>query len=133
MKIIYGGRVEATRLSLARNINGVTLDGGAFVSISPIEVNQGAPNKRVRIKMVAVGEVIRRLLQQDYGPLPITITLIRSSDTGRTWQSIGRSFKGRLSNPLLAKGIYEVEVETHLGDADKGVPRKWSFEARRSL
>ena len=76
-----------------------------------------------------VPEITRRLLQEDYGPIPITVGWVRSRDGGRSWTRLSRSFSGRLSNPTLLDGLYTVEIETVLGDADRGTPQRWSYEA----
>ena len=107
---------------------GVTRNGQAFLSVSAIEQTQGPPTRRATVRMAVVPETTRRLLQQDYGPLPIRIGWVASSDSGRSWRALSRSFEGRLSSPRLLNGIYECEVETLLGDSDRGAPIRWSYE-----
>ena len=109
---------------------GVTNEGVAFMDVSAIEQSQGPPIKRATVRMAVVPEMERRILQQDYGPIPITVGFVRSSDGGRTWLKINRSFPGRLSSPKLIDGLYEAEIETVLGDVDRGVPLRWSYEAQ---
>ena len=108
---------------------GVQKDGAAFLSISAIEQGQGPPSERATVRMAVVPEITRRLLQQDYGPLPMRIGWVTSSDGGRSWTALPRSFSGRLSSPRLLDGIYEAEIETVLGDSDRGKPYRWSYEA----
>ena len=111
---------------------GATVNGQAFLDVSAVEQSQGLPSRRATVRLAVVPEITRRLLQQDYGPIPITIGWIRSRDAGRTWQRLQRSFSGRLSNPRLLDGLYEVEIETVLGDSDRGTPLRWSYEAFQS-
>ena len=109
---------------------GATVDGAAVLDVSPIEQTQGPPVRRATVRLAVVPEMTRRLLQQDYGPLPVEIGWIRSTDGGRTWTRLPRLFKGRLSSPRLLNGIYECEIETVLGDIDRGTPYRWSYEAQ---
>ena len=111
---------------------GATVNGQAFLDVSGVEQTQGLPSRRATIRLAVVPETTRRLLQQDYGPIPITVGWVRSRDGGRTWTRLPRSFSGRLSNPRLLDGLYTVEIETVLGDADRGIPQRWSYEAFES-
>ena len=76
---------------------GATVNGQAFLDVSAVEQTQGLPSRRATVRLAVVPEITRRLLQQDYGPIPITVGWVRSRDAGRTWQRIQRSFIGRLS------------------------------------
>ena len=108
---------------------GATVNGQAFLDISAVDQTQGLPIKRATARMAVAPELTRRMLQQDYGPIPIEVGWVRSRDGGRTWTRLPRSFTGRLSSPRLLDGLYEVEIETVLGDADRGTPLRWSYEA----
>ena len=109
--------------------HGATINNQAFIDISSVDQTEGLPVKRATVRMAVVPETTRRLLQQDYGPIPITIGWIRSRDGGRNWIRLPRSFTGRLSNSKIANGAFECDVETILGDADRGTPLRWSYEA----
>ena len=126
---VYWWSGEGSIVVESQTYQGATVNGQAFLDVSAIDQNEGPPIKRATARMAVVPEMTRRLLQQDYGPIPITIGWIRSRDGGRNWTRLPRSFKGRLSNPQLSNGLYSVEIETVLGDADRGTPLRWSYEA----
>ncbi len=101
-------------------------DGGAVMSISELQQEVGAPDKRLTINLVVVAEAFRRLLTMNIGAATVRIGWIYSRDMGQTWVELPRSFTGRLSAPTIKDGILTAEVETFSGDVDRGRPLMWS-------
>ena len=112
-------------------ILGPSGDKGALVQIGPDQNVLGSPARRTTIAVAVPPSAVRRMLEYDAGPIPVTVDYIYSEDSGRTWQATGHSIAGRLSRPRFEGGIYSVEVETYSGDVDRGTPRMWSDEAQK--
>ena len=108
------------------------LGAGSLISVGAAETSINQPTRRMTIALSTAGdEVLRQQLMQDPGPLEIEVRWIYSEDQGLSWLLVPRLFKGRLSRPVIADGIYTIELETYAGDVDRGRPVKWSDSDQR--
>ena len=110
---------------------GTQSDNGAFVGLSPLTEQSGAPVRRLTAHVAVPAEAVRMMLRVDTGPITCTIDWIYSLDSGVTWNAAGVSASGYLSAPSFSDGVYSVEIETWGGDADRGTPLYWSHETQR--
>lgn len=110
---------------------GATVDGQVLIGISPLEHSVDQPNKRMRIQVAIDKGSLRDILAEDVGIVGVRVRWIVSGDAGQSWYDLGRSFFGRLSAPVISGGVYSMELETYLGDADKGSPLQWSDETQQ--
>lgn len=103
--------------------------GGAALRVSEVETASGEPDRRMKIEISGIPNSLRGKFLQDVGPLPVLIEWVWSSDSGKTWNKLRDiQFRGRLSSPSFANGVFSVELETYRGDVDRGAPRLWSHE-----
>ena len=119
------------------SFGGVTWQGtsrgkGSIISIGPAENALGPIDNRLTASMDATNPTVRAAMLTDPGPINITLQWIYAVDGGSTWTRIDRKFSGRLSRPIIKDGLYTVEIETHLGDVDRGQPVAWSHEDQMS-
>ena len=106
--------------------------GGAALSVSAMELTSGEPDRRMKIEISGIPNSLRGKFLQDIGPLPVLIEWVWSSDSGATWNKLRDiQFRGRLSSPSFANGVFSVELETYRGDVDRGAPRLWSHEVQQ--
>ena len=95
--------------------------GGAALSVSAMELTSGEPDRRMKIEISGIPNSLRGKFLQDVGPLPVLIEWVWSSDSGATWNKLcDIQFRGRLSSPSFANGVFSVELETYRGDVDRG-------------
>ena len=111
---------------------GVDYSGvGDLVQIEPLTVDVGEPERRAAITISAVDPALRGIFLTDPGPVKITLQQIYSTDGGSTWLSVPRTFRGRMSAPVLAGGKYRFEVAKRIVDIDRQGNLFWSDLAQR--
>ena len=134
-----GGTVPSAPLPIRHFWSGgYTLDfmgeqwssAASIIDVSDVNDTIGAPQSRFTLSMDATDPTIRSLLLTDFGPLEVVIRWIWSAD-GSTWQALPRTFRGRLSSPVLDAARYTVELETANGDIPIAERRMWSDEDQR--
>ena len=104
---------------------------GDFLDLAVSADSLAPTTRRARARISTTNPALRAAVMQDTGPYEISAQWIWSEDFGKTWNKLPRSWVGRLSNPVLHDGIYEVEIETWQGDADLGYPLYWSDEDQK--
>ena len=106
-------------------------DGNCLVSVSEVEQSLDQPNRRMTVALAMTDPAVRARFMQDFGPLPVRIQWLLGGWQGTGFRSTGFSFHGFMSKPKLLDGLYTVEIETYLGDVDRGEPVKWSHESQQ--
>ena len=102
-------------------------DGGMLLSVGDVKYTQTLPGRRTTIQLAVTPESLRRLLLTDLGAIDVTLGWIYRRRFG-PWTRIPRYFRGRLGQADTADGRFSAEVETYMGDIDRGVPLYWSHE-----
>jgi len=101
------------------------------LEVGTVEVTAGTPDRRLTLRLGTVPMALRSRFLQDDGPRPVRVKLARvtrtsgASPQGTVLQTM---HAGRLSTASMQHGVLTVEVETRLGDVDRGVPLQWSHE-----
>ena len=108
--------------------SGHTWRGSAVLDIGEAEQSSGTPDRRLTIGISGIPIDLRSQFLQDPGPAQVTISWISSTDQGVTWAATPLVMQGRLSGPVMRDGVLVVEIETALGDVDRGRPAYWSHE-----
>lgn len=113
---------------------GVSTGQGSLMRISRVEDVIGAPTSRTTVDIAVPPNVIREMLDIDVGPIDVDLRYITSTDNGKNWTVLPVGVHGQLSRPTYSVegSIYTVEIETWSGDADRGIPKKWSHETQNS-
>lgn len=103
---------------------------GELLSVGDISLER-AGYSRVEAGLLAHDPDLRRALSRDYGPLPVELNMIMSTD-GHNWIKVGAPFTGLLSEPTLQGDVFSITLETRRsGKADDGTLEVWSAEAQR--
>lgn len=102
-------------------------DGGMLMDISAARYTEALPGRRTTARLAVTSESARALLSVDLGAIDLTIGWIWRTPFGG-WSRIPRYFTGRVGASVLKDGVFEVEIETYLGDIDRGIPEYWSHE-----
>ena len=102
-------------------------DGGQLARVGAVEFTQSVAGRRVVIEMAVTAEAVRRLVQVDLGAIGIVVGWVYRDSAG-FWQRVPRFYSGRIGRSGVKNGVFSVEVETYLGDVDRGVPLYWSHE-----
>ena len=100
---------------------------GALISVQGVQFTQSVPGRRATIRIAVTSDAVRRLLQVDLGAVQVTLGFVYRDAAG-AWQRVPRSFSGRIGRSGVSNGVFEAEVETYLGDVDRGIPEYWSHE-----
>ncbi len=107
----------------------VAWTGGAALGIGEHERVSGRPERRMSLALSGVPRERRARFMQDPGPIEVTVRWVYSPDLGESWHEVpGARYRGRLSGGSLQDGTLAVELETLLGDVERGRPRRWSHE-----
>ena len=114
-----------------RTWTGTLFGDRATVKAFPMQaVRQGAP-ARMRVE-IEVGSDMAQLrtviLRDDPGPIEVRVHFIFRVAGTTAWNRLTRSRYGRISAGKFLNGIYEHEVESWSGDADRQTPKRWSHE-----
>ena len=112
--------------------NGSSYTGlGQVLSVQNSPIVIGEPAARAQITLDISQTNLRQTLMQDHGPIKITLRWIFSWDVGKTWKLIGRTYSGKLSNPVIKNLTYTVDIESLLGDIHVVEVEYWSDEDQR--
>lgn len=109
---------------------GTSLDDVSLMRISAVEQQAGDPDRRASIELVLTDEQLRNELSRRIGAPTVTIHTV-SQQTDGSWTILPGSFVGRWSSSEIVGSIYRAEVETWLGDVDRGLPVVVSDETQR--
>ena len=101
-------------------------DGAITVSSAPSGVD--GTDSRMTVLIPLVSAAARAAALGNYGPVPVEILWIVSTDGGMTFTPTPRTFVGRVSGPKINGDVLSLEIETWLGDADRSFVRNWSDE-----
>ena len=112
--------------------SGTQSANGAWMAISPVTDEIGAPVARAQVSIAVPSSVVIDMLEIDVGPAQVFLSYIYSQDHGRSWVRSPVGLAGQLSQPQFEDGVYTVEIETYAGDADRGAPRVWSHETQQA-
>ena len=106
---------------------------GNVVSVSPQELKQGEPDRRISFSVANVNPTLRQQSLLDPGPIEIIMNMAYSKDKGKTWIKIPVEYRGRMSSPKLDPNTatFSAEVETLAGDTNFGNIEYWSDEYHR--
>ena len=107
------------------------LGRGDILEIEPVDQELGQVGRRLRITMAVDRPFSRQQLLTDHGPIEITLGWILSPDGGVTWARVPLRFTGRLSKPVLRGDVYQVILETALGDLTRPWTEVWSASRQR--
>ena len=110
---------------------GVFTESGSIIEFEAPEHELTGVSARSKGILIINSQEQREILLQDFGPIPFEVQLIYTNDRagwqdGSVWTLLPVKFRGRLSNPQINGNRYEVEIETQLGDLDRGETRFWS-------
>lgn len=119
----------------------ITIDGqvyegmGDLIQITSLsEQREGVPNSRLTVSFAAVEEETRKELLVDEGPQKVTIKwayIDLEDGADKTVKLLNRTFIGRISNPKMNGITWSCELETPIGDADKGKLQVWSDQSQQ--
>ena len=87
---------------------------------------------RLRAVMEVSDRGIREQLTYDVGPLLVDVHWIYSKRGNTTWYDTEKSFRGRLSSPILTGAQYTINVESVISDIDRGRVVNWSDDIQQS-
>ena len=108
-------------------IDGISYRGvGDLVSIAPVAVEIGEPEKKAQVTIKATSPAMRAILINDPGPLKVSLRQVWSADGGASWHKISRVFRGRMSSPILVAGQYRFEIVSRRADIDRRGDAYWS-------
>ena len=122
---------------------GVTYRGasgpnGQLLEISDVSHTIDLPSARAQLQVAATAASVRHALSVNFGAVRVEVGWIWTNDpwlpqpaAGR-WNRIPRRFIGRLSKPRVKDGVMLAEIETLLGDTDRGTPAYWSDATQRA-
>lgn len=113
------------------NWEGTLAAEGPMMLVEAPEVGAGSVDRRATITVGVTNESLRRMLSADLGAVVVKIRWLYSAD-GVAWTELWDSFEGRLSEPVIAGGLWRAEVETPLDDVDRGRIRLWSHQFQQS-
>ena len=120
--------------------------GGSVLRVGAVQFTQSYPGRRATIQLAVTRESLRRLLTVDLGAIEVELgwvyrarleagaadTLDADRDPATRlytpWTRIPRYLRGRLGKSSVVNGEGAVEIETYLGDIDRGIPEYWSHE-----
>ena len=113
---------------------GALSDKGSLFDFSEVVYTPTIPDKRTTFDLAIGKESAQRLMSVDLGAVQVELGWIFSKDEGATWTRLPRRFVGRLGRTVVnvAEGLFSGEVETYLGDIDRGRPKTWSDETQRN-
>ena len=103
---------------------------GSLIEISEASYTENLPDRRLTARMAVTNDSVRRLLTIDLGSVDVQIGWIYNTNYFHpdSWNRVPRYFNGRIGRSVISQGVFECEVETYLGDIDRGVPEYWSYE-----
>ena len=87
---------------------------------------------RLRAVMEVSNRAIREQLTYDVGPLLVDVHWIYNKRGNATWHDTNKSFRGRLSSPILTGAQYTINVESVISDIDRGRVVNWSDDIQQS-
>ena len=127
------GEMTVTVPSLGGPITymGNVQDKGPLIEIGDVPFTAELPDRRASFKLALTGESARAAWNADLGAVQVQMNWIWSRDNGRNWTLLPMEFVGRLSNYQIKDGELAGEVETYLGNIDRGRPLMWSHEAQQ--
>ena len=103
-------------------------DGGSLLGISGVKYTQNLPGRRTTASLAVTAESARALLNVDLGAVEAEIGWILRENPWADYTRIPRYFRGRVGLTNIQDGVFRAEIETYLGDVDRGVPFYWSHE-----
>ena len=125
---------EGSTTISGKSYQGTTFSGGGLIAVENAPISVGDNTTRAKITIAVPTSAIREMLSIDVGPVWVEAFNIISNDNGKTWIRLPTGIAGRLSKPFfdVEGSLYNVEIETYSGDADRGVPKLWSDENQRN-
>ena len=112
---------------------GIRTGDAAVLDVTSLHSQQGLPDRRVTLSMSVTPDALATFWANDYTGLDVDIGFIVSSDAMRTWARRPQRFRGRISETEIDGGVASAQIETYLGDVDRGIVRYWddaSHQAR---
>ena len=106
-------------------------DQGSLIRIDPVQESESNPDIRLKFTLSVTEDTVRDMLVRDIGSPLVKLYWIRSRDGQSNWIKVPRSYTGRISRTSFRNGLLVVEVETLLGDVDRGIIRYMSDESHR--
>ena len=102
-------------------------DGGMLMQIGGVKFTRSLPSRRATVALAVTTLALQRALQVDLGVIRGTIGWLYRDPFG-DWQRIPRYYTGRIGQSRIVDGVFTAEVETFLGDIDRGFPEYLSHE-----
>lgn len=98
-----------------------------YLQVGALQEGLSQPDGRMTLTVPIDDSLDINPLLADPGPVEVTIEWIVSNN-GRSWNTNGLAFYGRLSDTSFRDGTIQYVIETPLGDVDHGKPGYWSHE-----
>ena len=114
-------------LTIGGNVH--TGTGGLISIVAPDEA-AGQPS-RMTVAVAVDDADTRAILSRDFGPVEVLVRWIffNASSVDPVWRETRKSFRGRLSAPVISRGEYRVDIESRISDIDRGRIVQWSHDA----
>ena len=98
-----------------------------FMAVGPVKYTRGLPGRRATVSWAVLPEHTRHAVAVDLGGIEVHVGWIYQPPFG-AWARGPCSHEGWVGETSLNDGWFTIEVETQLGDVDRGNPLYWSHE-----
>lgn len=102
--------------------------GGSLMDVGPATFTAGMPSGRLVIRVAVGSRDALQAFSTDFGAVDVQVGWLQRESRFAPWQRVPRYAEGWLGQGRLRGGELHIEVDTDLGDIDRGVPEWWSHE-----